>query len=271
MKVTFLGSGTGIPYTRRASPGILVESGNIRLLMDSGPGALRQLAQLGINSHQISHLLYTHFHPDHTSDLITFLFTARYQITSPLKNGLTRATQKFINSHKTGFRTAPLTIIAPKGLNKFYRNILNLYYKWIVPTTYKLTLKEVLESSFKVGNLNIKSSEMKHEKYSVGYRLTTPGGKSLVYSGDTEYCPNIVRLAKNSDVLVLEASAPDEVAMPYHLRPLTSARIASEVNPRKLILTHLYPVCDEHNITNQVHSHWPGKVETALDFKSFKL
>ncbi|MFH1227724.1 MAG: MBL fold metallo-hydrolase [Planctomycetota bacterium] len=271
MKVTFLGSGTGIPYTRRASPGILVESGNIRLLMDSGPGALRQLARLGINSHQVSHLLYTHFHPDHTSDLITFLFTARYQITSPAKRGLTKATQEFIGKHRTGFRTAPLTIIAPKGLKKFYQNILNLYYKWVVPTTYKLTLKEVLENSFKIGNLNIKSSELKHEKYSVGYRLTGTNNKSLVYSGDTEYCPEIVNLAKGADTLIIDSSAPDQVDMPYHLRPLTMARIASEAKPNKLIMTHLYPVCDEHNMAKQVRKYWPGKVEIARDFKSFKL
>lgn len=271
MKVTFLGSGTGVPYAKRASPGILVENGNTRLLMDSGPGALRQLAKLGITPHQINYALYTHFHPDHTSDFIFLLFASKYQITSPLKGGLTKATQEFIRRHKTGFRTAPLTVIGPKGLKKFYQGILDLYYKWVVPTTYKLTLKEVLESSFKIGNLRISTSEMKHEKYSIGYRLTTPAGKSLVYSGDTEYCPNIVKLGKKADVLVLEASAPEEVAMPYHLNPLTSSRIAREAQPKKLLLTHLYPVCDEHNIARQVKRHWPGKVEVARDFTRINL
>ncbi|MBI4713390.1 MAG: MBL fold metallo-hydrolase [Planctomycetes bacterium] len=283
IEITFLGSGTGIPDVRRASPGILVKSNNNYILMDSGPGALRQLAKLKLNSNRIGYILYTHLHPDHTTDLIAFLFSARYQIlpASP-KDTFTAATQRFIQTHKRGFRTAPLTIIGPKGLKKFYRQLMTLYGPWLKPVSYKLTIREVLDSSFKIGDLRIASVQMQHQKFSVGYRLTTPSNRSVAYSGDTEYCPGVVKLARNADILITECSAPDEVPMPYHLTPSAIARIMAEsgarsrngvpiISGRKVILTHLYPLCAEHDIVKQVKRNWPGPVKLAADLMRFRL
>ena len=40
-----VGSGTGIPSLRRASPGLLLVSLNSKTLLDSGPGTLRKMLE----------------------------------------------------------------------------------------------------------------------------------------------------------------------------------------------------------------------------------
>jgi ribonuclease BN (tRNA processing enzyme) len=92
------------------------------------------------------------------------------------------------------------------------------------------------------------------------YRIDTPDG-SVVFSGDTAPCPNLVRLAAGADILVHEvyddrpaaatgaATAEDtwEAQRRHHHMvtahtPLTEVgRVAAEAGVRRLVLTHFIP------------------------------
>ena len=76
-----------------------------------------------------------------------------------------------------------------------------------------------------------------------GIRLTA-GGVTLAYTGDSGPSPEIVRLARDADLLIAEASYADEV--PADSRAyLSSARqagaAASAAGVGRLLLTHLMP------------------------------
>jgi ribonuclease BN (tRNA processing enzyme) len=92
---------------------------------------------------------------------------------------------------------------------------------------------------------------MAHIPESVGYRIGFKNGKSIAISGDTDYCQNIVDLAFQVDLLVSECSFPDGQKVEGHLTPSLAGRIGSESRCKKLLLTHLYPVCDEFDIVSQ--------------------
>ena len=77
MELIVLGSGTGIPLSYRASPALAMIGYDNPVLFDMGPGTLRQLARIGINHDKIEQIFISHFHPDHTADLIHFLFATR--------------------------------------------------------------------------------------------------------------------------------------------------------------------------------------------------
>jgi ribonuclease BN (tRNA processing enzyme) len=101
------------------------------------------------------------------------------------------------------------------------------------------------------------------------FRLDTADG-SIVLSGDTAPCPNLVRLARGADVLVHEvfddgahAGEPDEdedawEASRRHEHLMTShtalsdvGRVAAESAVRRLVLTHFIPGDD-----TQPDEHW---------------
>ncbi|NOG42275.1 MAG: ribonuclease Z [Planctomycetes bacterium] len=84
MELTIIGSGTGMPSEKRAYPCTLLKIRDKHLIFDTGPGSLRQLFLAGITYLDIDHIYYSHFHPDHSLDLVSFLFAMRYN--EPKKN-----------------------------------------------------------------------------------------------------------------------------------------------------------------------------------------
>ncbi len=73
-ELIIIGSGTGIPSLRRGSPGLVVLSDSAKLLIDSGPGALRKMLEVGITYQDIDVLLYTHI-PTTTLTMFLTSFT----------------------------------------------------------------------------------------------------------------------------------------------------------------------------------------------------
>ena len=76
--VTILGSGTCVPSLKRSSCSVLMQIGGSRLLFDSGPGTMRRLLEAQTTIFEISHIFYSHFHPDHTGEFVPFIFATKY-------------------------------------------------------------------------------------------------------------------------------------------------------------------------------------------------
>lgn len=245
-----LGSGTGVPSLRRASPGVMILSKDLHILIDSGPGLLRKMLEVGFTYRDPDLILYTHLHPDHTADLIPFLFACKYGELPREKN---------------------LTCIGGPGFKDFFKGLEALYEPWIKPQTYKLFIRELSQEEISFRNLKIVSKSMAHLPGSIGYRIEFENGKSMVISGDTDYCQNIVELAKNADLLVLECSFPDGKKVEGHLTPSWAGRIAKESKCKKLLLTHFYPPCDREDILSQCRKIYNGLLLIGEDLMKIEL
>jgi len=112
---------------------------------------------------------------------------------------------------------------------------------------------------------------MAHMSESVGYRIEFNDGKSVVLSGDTDYCQNIIDLAFEVDLLVLECSFPDGKKVEGHLTSSLAGRIALESCCKKLLLTHLYPVCDQSDILKECQQVFKGETVLADDLMRVKI
>ncbi len=249
-ELVVLGSGTGIPSLRRGSPGLLVSSDSTKVLIDSGSGTLRKMLEAGITYRDIDVLLYTHIHPDHVSDLVPIIFATKY----------------------TGDpREEELLCIGGSGFKSYFEKLRKTYGHWIDPQSYALTVKETSQESFLYRDLKILSKPMAHISESAGYRIEFKDGKSITISGDTDYCQNILDLAYAVDLLILECSFPEGKKVEGHLTPSLAGRIASESHCRKLLLYHLYPVCDQYDILAQCRQTYRGEVLLAEDLMRVKI
>ena len=245
-----LGSGTGVPSLRRGSPGLLLLSGSARILIDSGSGTLRKMLEVGVTYRDIDMILYTHIHPDHVADLVPVLFACRYAELP---------------------REKDLLCVGGPGFRSYFEKLKELYGHWIDPQSYELTVKEVSQETLLYNDLKILSKPMAHIPESVGYRIEFKDGKSMTVSGDTDYCQNIIDLAFEVDLLVLECSFPDGKKVEGHLTPSLAGRIASESHCRKLMLYHLYPICDQYDILMQSRQVYHGEVSLAEDLMRVKI
>ena len=114
----------------------------------------------------------------------------------------------------------------------------------------------------------IKSIKSKHTDSSVSYRIEY-NGKAIVYSGDTDYSGEIIKISKNADLLILECSFPYKAE--GHLTPDLCGKIAAKANAKKLVLTHFYPECDEVDVKKQCSKEFKGKIVLAEDFMKINV
>ena len=248
MELVFLGSGTGAPSARRGAPGLAVLTAGATILIDSGSGTLRQLERAGLSYNRLDHILYTHFHPDHTGDLVAYLFATQYFA------AFTRA--------------EPAVIHGPEGLLRLYEALRSAYGRWIEPPEDRVIWHELpigRATAFSCGPLAVESRPVPHNPESLGYRLTEPGGPTLVVSGDTDYGPDLIELARGADLFVTECSFPGEIKVDGHLTAPLAGLAAREAGVKALALTHFYPETEGHDLAAQAAREFDGPIILAED------
>lgn len=254
LKVTILGSGTCVPRLDRSACAVLVETGKAKLLFDLGPGTTRRLLEYGLTIFDLTHIFFSHFHPDHTAELVPLLFATKYP------DGEQRQKQ--------------LQVMGGKGLKQFYNGLQGAYGQWIVLPDDKLALQEIdiLDGETLVfDDFKITARPADHRPESLAYRVEDVNGTTMVYSGDTDECDAVAALAHKADLFVCEAAMPDELKTPGHLTPASAGRLAAKAAARRLVLTHLYPPCEGVDIAKQAGRTYKGPVFVAEDLMSFKL
>lgn len=254
MKITILGSGTCVPSLTRSACSVLIQIDKAMLLFDSGAGTMRRLLEAGVTIDKISHIFYSHLHPDHSGELVPFLFATKYP-----------------ESYR---RRQPFTIVAAKGFADFYEQLKSAYGHWIELAPGLLNIAELdnkVRDHLDCGLFDVDSLPMDHTEASLGFRITDPSGQSVVYSGDTDVCQNLVTLARDADVLICESALPDALKVPGHLTPSLAGRIATEAGVRKLVLTHFYPECDAVDVAGQCRKTYEGPLVLAEDLLEIPL
>jgi ribonuclease BN (tRNA processing enzyme) len=254
MEIVFLGTGTGVPRADRGSPGLLFVAGETVILVDSGAGTLRQLDRVGRSYNDLDFILYTHFHPDHTADLAPYLFATRYW-------------PRFT-------RTEPARIYGPEGLLDLDKNLRQTWGQWVEPPDNLVVFSElpVRESfEFVCGGVMVESGPIPHTPESLGYRITEPGGSTVVVTGDTDYGPELVELAHGADLLITECSFPEGEKREGHLIPSLAGRAAREAGVKALALTHFYPEAENHDLVTDAAREFSGPITLAHDLLALSV
>jgi ribonuclease BN (tRNA processing enzyme) len=246
VKVTLLGSGTSIPHPDRASPGLVLEIGDRLAVVDASSGSLHRMARHGLPLERVRWLLVTHFHPDHTGELGPILFAL---------------------NNPEYFAPRKLTLVGPPGTKALYRKLRTLWGDWVRHDPERLEIRELPEGETDLDGWATRAIPVEHADPSVGYRFREEGsGEVVAYSGDTDYCPGVVEVAREAAVVFLECSHPDAAKVDGHLSPRLVGRVAREAGARRLVLVHMYPACDGHHLLAELRqSGFTGAAEVGCD------
>lgn len=249
MEVTILGSGTAIPIIDRASPSFaLFVKKEPLMLLDAGPGTLRQLTRLGISHEAIGRIFLTHFHPDHCADLIHLFFATR--------------------NPRVLKRRKPFVLMGPSGLNDFVASLHRTFDASLELPQATIELRELNPggvTDIDFGNFRIKTAPTGHTPNSLAYRMDSGDGQSVVFSGDTGFSEAVIDLARGADLLILESAFPDGDEVRGHLTPSLAGRMAALAGVNRLVLTHFYPESFTADITTQCRKTYDGELILARD------
>jgi ribonuclease BN (tRNA processing enzyme) len=247
MRLTVLGSGTSVPRPDRGSPGYVVEGGGRVIMLDLGPGSLRQLTAAGYAHDRVDAVSVSHFHPDHCADLIHFLFAAKY---GP---GYARA--------------RPVRMIGPTGLIALHRALVQAFGHWMEPepgTVEWIEISPKNQQPIEVEDVKLRPGPADHIPGALAWRVEADD-RTLVYTGDTDFSTDLIGLARGADLLLIEAACPEGRKTPGHLMPSEAARIAAQAGVGRLLLTHFYPECDPQEAVAGAQKYYDGPVAAASD------
>ena len=275
LRVTILGSGTPRPDINRFSQSILIEAGDQKLLFDSGRGATIRLSQANINVGDINTIFLTHLHSDHTLGLPDLIMTGWiYQRKKELKIYGPAGTRNLIKNIKAAFvedikiRTVPPENHDIQGLNsKTFEINEGVVYK----------NNDTVVTAFRVDH----GGGVEH---AFGYKIIHKG-KVVIISGDTNYSENLIKYARNCDLLIHEiADAPLKLIqnnskvsglMNYHTTPAEMSKIINKVKPKHTVLTHVLALggISEKEILDKVQASVNSKyvIELAYDLMAIDV
>ena len=231
MKIKFIGIGEAFDENR-INTCIFIEDAS--LLIDCGYSAVQRIWKEDLHN-KINTIFISHFHADHTFGLPALL--VRYYEEK---------------------REAPLTILGAKGIEKYIRNITELGYPNRIDNLgFRLTFQEInSDSSVNLESVALTFAKADHIDSSFAIRIKKDS-KSIVYSGDSGYCTEIVELAKDTDILIHESytSQKDKEAkdLKKHSSFLSCGLCAANSACKTLALVHILRAsCDNNTIEQEV-------------------
>ncbi len=296
MEITFLGTACMQPTKDRNHAGILLDFGPEHILFDCGEGIQRQFKAAGISLTRITKIFISHWHGDHSLGLIGLLqtlFSSEYSqklmIYGP--KGTKENIEQLIRIYRTN-RIPDIEIVELKSGKvietgsysiealEMDHGIETFGFRFVEKDRRKIDMEKLRKFGVKEGPLvgklqsgkeiTVKGKKIKPEDIS-----TIVPGKVFVYLADTGLCANAQKLAKDSDLLVAEATFSkdmEEKAMQYkHLTAGQAGQIANMANAKKLVITHFsqrYKSLED--LEQEAKDVFPD-VALAFDFMKIKL
>jgi ribonuclease BN (tRNA processing enzyme) len=256
-----LGAGGAVPTPSHCPAAYWIDLDGLGILMDPGPGATVRLVKSGRADDgvdAIDTVLLSHLHPDHSADLVPLLFAAH----SPVCR----------NPH-------PLKVHGPAGLKELLEKLDGIYGSWLEPRSRALEVTEWdleapaldLPGGGRVTAFPTEHPQDRLSRQTLGFVLEDGAGNKIVYSGDTGPCAALKGAARGADLLVVECSTPDELAIDGHMFPSAVAELCREARPNRVVLTHQYPAAARIDLAAAVLARYDGEVHQARDGDEFTL
>ena len=251
MKLVVLGSGTSVFHPHRAAAAFWVQTAGGSLLLDCSADAPHRMAQEALDWPNLDAIWISHLHLDHCGGLAPLLF------------GMKHAPQ-------TRSRKKPLQIFGCTGTKKLLTAIDDAHHYKLFELPFPLHLTEVSAndspSQFEImSGVTAAVVSTPHRPESLALRLADERGTTVVYSSDTGFSEEVGQFARHADLFVLECSFYRNKPIQTHLELADAMRMSAIAEPRKVVLTHLYPEWDGVNLEDEARKLWPGEAIAAYD------
>ena len=240
MQVTIVGCAGSFPRPESAASCYLIDTGDFKLVLDLGNGALGTLQQYAALD-DIDAVCLSHLHADHCLDMCGFAVAKVH--------------------HPLGQRRR-IPVYGPAGSARRLASALSLTPGSDMTDSFAFT--DLTVGTTDIGPLRVTTAHMNHPVETFGFRIEHDG-QVLAYSADTGPAAALLRLAHGADVLLCEASFLDGPDLPpdLHLTARQAAQHAAAAGAGELILTHLVAWNDSAATLEQASPAFTGKLSLA--------
>ena len=128
----------------------------------------------------------------------------------------------------------------------------NDYELFKQPFPLEIIEVEPLEKFEILPNVDAVALKTPHTDESLAIHIRDEKDKTLVYSADTGFIKDLGTFARNADLFILECSFFKDKPVETHLELSEAMYLIRYANPKKVILTHLYPEWDKIDFQKEV-------------------
>ena len=215
----FVGSGDAFGSGGRFQTCLHLSGGEGAVLIDCGASSLIAMKRAGMDPNGVSAVLLSHLHGDHFGGVPFLVLDAQFSR-----------------------RTQPLVIAGPRGVRTRVEAAMEVLFPGSTAVQRKFEIKfvELVERQpLRVGPATVTAFPVVHASGAPPHALRVQyGGRTITYSGDTEWTESLLDAARDVDLFVCEAYTFDR-PVKFHLDYKTVEAQAERLGARRIILTHM--------------------------------
>lgn len=242
MHLTVLGSATPYPRPDEPASGYLVRTDTTAVWLDAGAGTLAEL-QRYVALRDLTAVVVSHQHADHTSDLLTAYYALRFAEDRPDR---------------------PVPLYAPVGMLDAMAAFLGSSSRTGLPGAFELhDLVDAGDAT--LGDVRMAWAPVEHGMPAFGFTFAQDGEVLLGYSGDSAPGPEMNAALAGATTVLIEAgtTAQAEGEPPVHHTPEEAGATAATVGASRLVLTHVDGSISPGAARDRARSAFGGEVITA--------
>ncbi len=222
MRLTVVGSSDAFGSGGRFHTCFMIESGARTILLDCGASTIVALKIHNIDFNTIDGVVLSHLHGDHFGALPFLLLESQFHL----------------------HRTRPLTVVGPPGTRERLTAAMEVFFPQSSTNDWRF--------AFEVGEITpgmpdevlgfaVRTAEVIHQSGapSTAVRLTA-GGKTLAYSGDTEWTDALIPIADGADLFIMECYDYSR-SLPGHTSFATLKERRNSLRAGRIMITHMNP------------------------------
>ncbi len=197
------------------------------LLVDCGATSLVALRQQGLDPAEVDGVVVSHLHGDHFGGIPFLILHCQF-----------------------AGRVRPLTIAGPVGVRERVVAAMEALFPGsaAVERRFETRFVEIPGdlSPVSVGAATVRAAEVVHASGAPPLALRVElDGKTLAYSGDTEWTDALSEVSKDTDLFVCEAYTYAK-RVRYHLDYASLRKHLPQIRARQVVVTHMSPDMLEH-------------------------
>ena len=240
--ITLLGTGTcQIEHERRASS-VLLQLDEMSILFDCGHGIVQRLLEAGIEHNELDHIVISHFHPDHVSDLLPFLHAGAWSRRNP--------------------RTTDLHIYGPPGIQKLVDGFMHIFgASSLQQPSYAILVQEVTGEQFSIGSYHFDFISLPPAG-NHGLRFTWKG-KQYAITGDSNFHEEEIAFLSHVELAIIDSG---------HIEDGEIVQLAVASRAKTIVCSHLYRTIDAQRLhALAVIAGYRGTILVGRDLMTFVI
>jgi ribonuclease BN (tRNA processing enzyme) len=263
LRITVLGKSPSWQDAGGACSGYLIQAGGTNVLLDCGNGVFGKLREQ-IDYTDVEAVVLSHLHADHFLDLVPYSYALIYA-----------PKQQPVPVHTwpgTETPARPRLIAPPEAVGVFRRVVGAWGNDDLIESAFRIEQYRQGDQ-VEVGELRFSFHPVPHFIDTFAIRVTADGSGTFAFSADTRPGPELVEVARDADLLFIEATLPrpERTGQRGHLTPEEAGEHAKQAGAKRVVITHISDELGDDWAREQAERAYGAPVEIAREGASYEV